>query len=177
MKRKKRTQYGIQAVKQQVAGLHDIILSGSVLAIDPSCVTSASLPGYAWYESGELTESGVVDTISYSLPLTRRLQLLGKHFREEFDEPDILVIEHIGVGGKANMESLIRATGAIISSFETENVISIVPLAWQAFIEKRIPLGEGNDFIKYKEYKMNHKSDQLDAEFIGLAIIELAKEI
>lgn len=176
-KRKQRTQYGIAQVKQKLVGLQDLVLEGSMLAIDPSCVSSSSVPGWAWYVNGELESSGEIDTIPVRLPLERRLQLLGKYCREHFEEPDILVIEHIGVGGKAKMESLIRATGTIIGSFECEHVISISPLAWQAYIQKKIPLGGDNEYIKYREYKEKHKSDSKDAEMMGLAVVEITKEI
>ena len=175
-KRSKRKQYGIQAVRACVLPISDIVLGGSVLAIDPSCVSSSSNPGWALYEAGELHSSGSIDCIDYRQPLETRLQLLGKYCREEFAEPDVLVIEHIQMGGRINMQSTIRATGAIIGNFETERVISISPLAWQAFIEKRIPLGGGSDYIKYREYKANHKSEEVDAQMIGLAVIEIARE-
>jgi hypothetical protein len=176
MRRAKRTQYGIKAVRDKLIGLEDLVLSGSLLAIDPSCVSSSSNPGWALYIGGELDSSGEIDSIHPRQTLERRLQLLGKVIREEFDEPDVFAIEHIQMGGRINMQSTIRATGAIIGNIECENVISISPLAWQAFIQKRIHLNGKNDVMKYKEYKALHKSDKLDAEMIGLAIIELSKE-
>lgn len=175
-KRSKRTSYGIDQVRKRLVGLENLVLKGSILAIDPSCVSTSSNPGWAWYVKGKLDSSGEIDSINPRLPLERRLQLLGKTIREDFEEPDILVIEHIGTGGKSYMESLIRATGTIIGNFECEHVIPISPLAWQAYIQKKIPLGGENDYIKYKEYKEKHKSDRLDAEMMGLAIVEICKE-
>jgi hypothetical protein len=175
-KRKKRTSYGIEAVRKRLIGLSDLVLEGKLLAIDPSCISTNSNPGYAWFNKGELIETGIIEGISPTETLERRLQFIGKYCREEFDEPDVLAIEHIQMGGRINMQSTIRATGTFIGSFECE-IIPISPLAWQAFIEKRIPLGEGSEFIKYKVYKELHKSDEKDAEMIGRAIIEIAKEL
>lgn len=175
-KRKKRTQYGIEAVRKKVYSLTDEILKGHVLAIDPSCISFSSFPGWALYKKGKLHSSGVINSISPRLPLERRLQLLGKYCREEFKEPDVLAIEHIQMGGRISMQSTIRATGSIIGNFECEHVLSISPLAWQAYVLKLINLEGKNDYEKYKEYKEKHKSDQTDAEWIGRAIIEIAKE-
>lgn len=176
-KRKKRTAYGLEGVRKKVAPIADIILKGEVLAIDPSIISSSSNPGWALYRGGKLKKTGIISGIDPRRSVEERLQFLGKYCREKFDEPDVFVIEHIQMGGKIFMESTIRASGAIISNFECEHVISIAPLAWQAYIEKKIPLGEGSDYIKYKVYKEQHKSDEKDAEMIGLAVIEIAKEL
>lgn len=175
-KRAKRTQYGVQAVKQKLRGIEPIILEGRLIAIDPSCISVSSLPGYAIFSEGELVESGVISGISPAAPLEVRLQFLGKYCREEFEEPDVLVVEHIQMGGRINMQSTIRAVGAIIGNFECEHVISVSPLAWQKYIEKRIPLGGGTDYLKYQEYKKNVKSDAKDAEMLGFSVIYMARE-
>ena len=174
-KRKRRTTYGVEGVRKKVYPVVEEILTGTVLAIDPSCISYSSVPGWALYKEGELHSSGTISTISPALSLERRIQLLGKYCREEFEEPDVLAIEHISMG-RASMVSTIKAVGAILGNFETEHVISISPLAWQAYIEKKIPLGEGSEYIKYKHYKEMHKSDEKDAQMIGLAIVEIAKE-
>ncbi len=177
-KRKKRTEYGIEGVRKRMVGAEKLILEGTVLSIDPSCISMTSKPGLAWFKAGELQWTGIIDGISPTAPLEKRLQYIGKYCREEIEEPDVLVIEHIVPGGKfANtIHSTIRATGAFISSFETEHVIMISPLAWQKFIEKHINLGEGSDYMKYQTYKELHKSDELDAKLQGLAILEIAKQ-
>lgn len=175
-KRKKRTQYGIQGVQKQMRGIEDLILGGDLLAIDPSCVSSSSNPGWALYRKGKLHSAGEIDCIDHRLPLERRLQLLGKVCREQFEEPDVLVIEHIQMGGRISMQSTLRATGAIIGNFECEHVLSIIPLAWQAYVLKLVNLEGKTDYEKYKHYKEKIKSDQADAIWLGRAIIELAKE-
>jgi hypothetical protein len=177
-KRKQRESYGVAAVRKRLIGITDLALEGSILAIDPSCISSSSVPGYAWYEQGKLTESGTITGIAPTQPLEKRLQFIGKYCREQFYEPDILVIEHISSSGRfSGMESLLRSTGAIISSFECEHVISISPLAWQAATIKFMNLIGKNDYEKYKDYKKNHKSDEEDAKWMGRMIIELAKGI
>jgi len=100
--------------------------------------------------------------------------MLGKYCREEFEEPDVLAIEHIQMGGRINMQSTIRATGAIMGNFECE-IISISPLTWQSAAIKILKLEGNNDYEKYKQYKEIHKSDQTDAEWIGRFLIELVK--
>jgi hypothetical protein len=134
-KRSKRVSYGIAGVKKNLYGKEDLVLEGTMVAIDPSCISASSLPGYAIFDSGSLIETGVIEGISYTETLEKRLQFLGAYVRDHFD-PDILAIEHITPGGKfgSTIPSLIRATGAIIGSTTCE-VVSISPLAWQAFIE------------------------------------------
>lgn len=174
-KRTKRTSYGIAAVRKRIKGLKDVILEGTVLAIDPSCISSSSNPGYALYKKGKLKSSGEIDHIHYNQPLEDRLQLLGKYCREEFEEPDVLAIEHIQMGGRINMQSTIRATGAIMGNFECE-IVSISPLAWQAYVLKLLNLEGETEYEKYQHYKREYKSDIEDAKWIGRCIIELAKE-
>lgn len=179
-KRKKRTEYGLEGVRKKVAPIADLILSGDVLAIDPSIISSSSNPGWALYKEGELHSSGTITGIDPRRSVEDRLQFLGKYCREEFDEPDVLVIEHINPGrgpqGRA-MIPTIRSTGAIIGSFECEHVISIVPLSWQSMVLKYINLEGHTEYEKYKHYKETIKSDEEDAKWIGRTIIELAKEV
>jgi hypothetical protein len=175
-KRKRRTSYGLANIQKRIIGIEDLILKGTVLSIDPSCVSATSNPAYALYEGGELIEVNEIDCISPRLALETRLQLLGKFCREEFEEPDVLAIEHIVMGGRLNMQSTIRSTGAIIGNFETEHVIPIPPLVWQKIALKHLNLEGDSDYSKYKEYKLHYKSDKADAIWIGRAIIELAKE-
>lgn len=175
-KRKKRTQYGIEAVRKKVHSITDEILGGHVLAIDPSCISYSSFPGWALYKKGKLHSSGVINTISPSYSLEKRLQLLGKYCREKFKEPDVLAIEHIQLGTRTSMTSTIRATGAIIGNFECEHVISVSPLSWQSAALKHLNLEGNNDYEKYQHYKAKHKSDEADAIWLGRFIVDLAKE-
>jgi hypothetical protein len=176
-KRSKRTSYGIQAVRKRLVGIEDLALDGTLLAVDPSCISHGSLPGYAWFNKGKLVETGTISGIRPTETLEKRLQFLGKFCREEFEEPDILAIEHIQMGGRISMQSTIRATGAIIGNFETEHVISVSPLTWQSAAIKNLKLSGNSDFEKYKDYKARIKGDEEDAKWIGRLIIELCKEL
>ena len=53
-KKKSKTELAIEQCYQ-------IILSGKILCVDPSTGSKSSRPGFAWYESGELKESGTID--------------------------------------------------------------------------------------------------------------------
>lgn len=174
-KRKRRTEYGIEGVRKKVASISDVILSGDVLAIDPSIISSSSVPGWALYRAGELVESGTITGIDPRRSVEDRLQFLGKYCREEFEEPDVLAIEQIMLG-RMSMISTLKALGAIISSFECEHVIPIMPLAWQSQVLRFINLEGKTDYEKYKYYRENIKGDEEDAKWIGRLVIELAKE-
>ena len=175
-KRSKRTKYGVDAVLKKVRGIEDVILKGSLLAIDPSCISTSSLPGWALYKNSKLVSSGVISGIDPTSALEKRLQFIGKYCREFFDEPDVLVLEHIQMGGRISMQSTIRATGAILGSFECEHVISILPLSWQKAVLEELNLTGNTDYQKYKEYKEKIKSDEEDAKWIGRGVIKIVED-
>jgi len=176
-KRKQRTQYGVDNVRKKIKGIEQLILKGSVLAIDPSIISSSSFPGYAWYVGGELDSAGIIEGISHRESVEKRLQFIGKYVRENFEEPDVLIYERVAArGGGFSLESTVKATGAIIGNFECEYVIPIAPLAWGTYVNQKLDIGKGNDYENYQVYKEKYKSDEMDAIMIGYSLIQIAKE-
>lgn len=144
----------------------DIILEGTILSVDPSTGSSASLPGFAWFNKGELVESGVLD-VDYRNSRSSKLYESARTIREEFAEPDILVVEQISTiiykKSKMNpvgMAGLQKAIGAIIGARPFKHVLEIPSSAWKGY--------------KPANYK---KSDEFDAISIGLCAVGVAKEI
>ena len=97
MKRKTRQKYSLVQLQETVGKLRDSILKGTVIAIDPSCISSSSVPGWAVYRKGILESSGTIEGISPYVDLNRRLMYIGRYIRENFEEPDVLVLEKIRV--------------------------------------------------------------------------------
>ena len=107
-----------------------------IIGIDPSCGSSSSLPGYAIWEGGEITDTGVID-MPLSAELHERLAYLAVALRDEFPLPDVLVVEDIpprryGGGSATGHASLLRATGAIYAAREWPEVVRLKPRTWRA---------------------------------------------
>lgn len=144
----------------------DILLSGKILAIDPSTGSQSSMPGYAWFEKGKLKESGVIQ-VPLSLNRSQRLFEISRTIREEFPVPDGLIVEYIppityrGKGmNKVSLMALQKAIGAIIASHPYEVFIEVPSASWKKY--------------KPSEYV---KSDEYDAISIGLCAMAIAKQV
>lgn len=148
------------------------LVSGRVLAIDPSVGSSSSLPGYAIYIAGRLAEYGTID-IDISGSTYARLFELGRSLREDFEGEgfDVLVVEDIPFaryGARNNdglkprsLEAQIplhRAVGAVLSNVKVQDCVAVAPVTWHSFA----PV----DYVK---------SDAGDAVCLGYVAIEYAK--
>lgn len=143
------------------------VLKGTMLCVDPSTGSKSSRPGYAWYEAGKLKESGeiIVDLKSNK---SKRLYEIARTIREEFPEPDVLVVEYIPpvtykTGNQMNGVSLMalqKAIGAILGARPFEHVLEIPASAWRSH--------------KPAEYV---KTDEWDSIVIGLCAINTAKQV
>ena len=176
-KRMKRVKYGIDAVRKRVATLSDVIENGEILAIDPSIISSSSVPGWAIGREGKLVDSGTIEGIDHRCTVEERLQFIGSCLRKEFDNPDLLLIEHVenhgGIKGRA-LTPTVRSTGTFIGSFECP-VISIIPLVWIRYCP--LKLEGGTPTARHKYYKQHFKSDTLDAEMILHSIYAIHEEM
>jgi hypothetical protein len=153
---------------EQLAGLEELITTGYVLAIDPSSGSANSQPGYAIYRGGVLGDYGIIK-LTPRTKLASRLFYLGESIRNDFQKPDILVVERINSvfgntkGGNMGfmakqMASLQRAVGVVQSCFEVP-VIEVPPVTWRKYVKE--------------DYK---KTDEHDAVMLGFtAIIEAAQ--
>jgi hypothetical protein len=151
---------------KRIEPIADIILTGKLLCIDPSTGSKSSVPGYAWYEKGKLVESGEI-LVDIGGDRNTRLSEISRCIREDFDKPDVLVVEYIppitykGGGNQMNNISIMalqKAVGAIIGARPVSHFVEIPASSWRKYKPK--------DYIK---------SDVADAECIGLCAIGLAK--
>ena len=139
------------------------ILGGKLLAVDPSCGSQSSMPGYAIFEAGELKDSGIIEIPGIHRELPYRLQDLGQCLRNDFEVPDVLAVEQIppkryGGGGATGHASLLKSVGTILGNVITPRVIMVRPQWWHALVP--------DDY---------EKSDEGDARSIGEAVIHVAK--
>ena len=144
----------------EVAKYSDQILGGLMLCIDPSSGSRGSMPGYAYFQAGELIESGIIEVNPNQKPHIRLAEIGAiLRDREQFPEPDVLILEEIkSIRGKFKPPmSLLWACGVIASSFSCP-LIEVAPKLWTK--------------IRDDAYE---KSDEEDARYIGKYVIGLAK--
>jgi hypothetical protein len=130
------------------------VLGGRLLAIDPSSGSAQSLPGYAIYEKGELIDSGVID-VPTTQAINCKLYQISRCLREEFQAPDVLVIESIAPyfssakGGFRNRSvmNLHRGVGAIMAGVNCERLIEVAPASWRQKIPEDYEKTDENDAI------------------------------
>ena len=139
------------------------IMEGTLLAIDPSCGSESSMPGYALYRGAELIKSGTLDIKKISRDVAYRLQDLSSMLGE-FKDIDVLVVEHIparryGGGGATGHASLLNAEGVCLASTKAARILRVRPQTWHSM-------------------KPDHwiKGDAADAEAIGHCVITIARE-
>lgn len=138
----------------------EIILSSTLLAIDPSSGSSGSMPGYAIFKAGRFTDSGIIK-LEAGTSIHSRLFHLRKALTEDFKEitPAILVTENIpgiNFNGKFINKSMIhlqKAIGVTTSCFDCP-VIEVAPISWRKFIPENY-----------------QKSDECDAIMMGLTVL------
>lgn len=149
--------------KQMIQECKDCLLTGTLLAIDPSTGSRSSMPGYALFKNGQLVESGTI-TVDIKGNRAERLHEINRTLREELETPDVVAVESAGYFvGKMNPASIIslqRAIGAIVAAHPVKCLIEIPSNVWQK-----------HAFPGYI------KNDANDAICIGLCAINTAKEL
>lgn len=135
------------------------------MAVDPSCGSRSSMPGYAIYRAGDLVESGTIQIGDVSRPLPYRLQDLGEEIRNMYlrVDPDVLVVEELPVrrfgGGSATAHaSLLKSAGAVFATAPAQRVITIRPQAWRQLTHDGW-----------------YKDDEQDAIAMGHAVVAVAR--
>lgn len=134
------------------------ILEGRLLAIDPSCGSSSSMPGWAYYVAGQLRRSGIIQ-LDPVLPIWTRLRMLVHHMRTLYREcePDVLVYEDIPAqryggrdrkGNAGGHASLLKAVGAILSVSGPEHVVGLHPQSWKVSARPSYVKGDENDAVE-----------------------------
>lgn len=153
-------------IYKSVKEFYQEILTGTLISFDPSSGSSNSMPGYAIFTAGALVESGVIKLRPQDSKNVR-LYSIAESIRAEFPKADVVAIENIppvsynrkGAMNGWALVSLQRAVGAIMSCFDC-SYIEVAPASWQKY--------------KFEGY---NKSDEHDAICIGLACIEIAKQV
>lgn len=104
------------------------ILSGRLLAIDPSSGSTGSMPGFALYEKGQLISSGRIKIPLGQAP-HRRMFHLGECLRSNFKDVDVLVVENLSTGFGVSTV-LLQSVGAVYASVESPLCIPVSPRTW-----------------------------------------------
>jgi hypothetical protein len=142
------------------------LIDGTALIIDPSIGSRSSMPGYAVYVAGKLTESGTL-RINPDESKWERLREVHRQLRNisKLHDPDVLVYEDVPVtahGGRSQVShaSLLMAVGAALAAVDCPHVVPMPPSSWKRWARP--------------EYE---KGDEADAVEIGWVTIEMAKNI
>ncbi len=133
---------------KDVGQFYSKILHGTLLAIDPASISM----GWALYKQGELDSSGEFER-KKGPPWKRIGDLMT--LVQLLPEADVLAIEKIGKN-----RPLIWSVGAVIGVLRPKAMIETHYSKWHPYREESYT-----------------KSDRLDAELIGLAVIEEARKI
>ena len=127
----------------------DLIMSGTVLAIDPASKSA----GYAVYKCGVLMDSGTLECDGL---ISQRLNDMFYMIAEKEIKPDILCIETI----RHNAHLYLRwSCGMLVAAADAEHVVEIPTNQW------RVLAPEGYE-----------KTDEGDAKLIGEVLITYARE-
>lgn len=144
----------------------DLLLKGTVIAIDPSCGSSSSMPGYAVYRAGDLVTSGTIQ-LDPTGELWARLRTLAIQLTELYTlyTPDVLIFEQIsprryGGGSAHGHASLLKSVGVVLSIPGPEGVVPLAPRVWKS--------------LTRSAYR---KSDEGDAVEMGWITIQQAREM
>lgn len=144
-------------LQRQAEKLLTPLLDGHILAIDPSSGSRDSMPGYAVFRAGLLIDSGLIQ-VQQGRELNRKLFSIGETLRNQFEVPDVLVVEHIppfmrGSGFSKSIVILQRAIGMIIGSIDRP-LLEVPPITWHKLAPPNY-----------------QKTDEKDAIMIGYAAI------
>lgn len=145
----------MSTVYKQVKQAEDLILGGTMLAIDPSSGSKDSTMGYAFFDQAEMVESGIIK-IDHKKPIHERLVEIHDFLFDKFIQPDVLVIEKIR--GSRSHPYLFWSVGVAVAASRPSFLIEMNAATWHRVA--------GTDYIK---------SDQTDAEMIGLTAINMAQ--
>jgi hypothetical protein len=134
----------------------DTILSGTLLAIDPSCSSSSSDPAFAFFKAGELIESGIIP-VDKKADIHTRLREQFAYIENRWGEGvDIVAPEKLR---KGHTHLRWAAIIPVLACF-TSTVIEVHPMSWHPLTDK--------DYVK---------GDEADAIAIGMCLIKMAKRI
>ena len=169
MARKPQTRIDIPApstvLYKEVKAATHLVLTGRLIAVDPSCGSTSSMPAIAVYERGIFVRSELL-FLDTDKSLEERLSDLG-HLCSEL-KCDVLAYEDIppvrfhksGRTSAASQSSLIKALGAILGTITATQYVGLRPSVW-----KRMT---GPNYVK---------SDEGDATEMGEIVVRVARYI
>lgn len=139
-----------------------LIQRGTVLAIDPSSGSEGSMPGYAYYVQGELTSYGTIE-LPAGTEIHIRLQVLCRTLIDQFQVPDVLILENIAPyinGNSKGVINLHKSIGVVTASIPCKYLIEIAPMSWKTRLRRA---GLEQIYVK---------SDVNDAIYMGHCVVE-----
>jgi hypothetical protein len=142
--------------RRAVAKHSSLILSGTLLAIDPASGKS-SMPGYALFVGGQLKEHGTIEITPSKAPEVRLLELY-ECLREDFKGIDVLAVEQLR-GNR--VQPVVHASVWFTRAAIMAGAVIEVPISYWKALAK---VSEGYE-----------KSDDLDAAMIGGTVVEVAR--
>jgi Holliday junction resolvasome RuvABC endonuclease subunit len=149
---------------QKMCTRHSTAIGGFMIVIDPSSGSDESQPGYAMFESGHLIEHGTIEIgTKRSSSLGNRLHMLKCFLEEEFQEPDVIVVERCPFNYANSSAAKLQQVMGVVKSIWDVPVIEVSPASWK----KRIPLIEQLG-LTYE------KSDAMDAVAMGVCCLALS---
>lgn len=168
-KKHKSKKSNISKNHEEISKYAGIILTGTILVIDPSSGSNSSMPGYAIFQAGKKVESGIIQ-VPLGEPLGIRLQYINECLKNEFISPDLFIIEDIpskGYGTHAvSHATLLKAVGAFMAGIRYDKYLEIHPHTWRAYALSLPENAEGYN-----------KTDEMDAIMMGECVIQKAREL
>lgn len=166
---KKQTQ-----AQQSITSCKSLILSGTLLAIDPSSGSRGSMPGYAFFRAGVCEEWGIIQ-LDHKQSLKEKLWNLGNWLRVKYPKVDVLIMENIppfmssaGTGFKnAAVVNLHKSIGAVFSAVYSSMCIEVTPQSWHAWLrhkglEDTYDKNDANDALILALYTLENAGHPID---------------
>lgn len=157
MTRRRRYRRGDHGIGAWIEAHADILLTGTVLAIDPASGRSSAC-GYAVAKRGKYVEHGTIE-VDGSKPIQYCLRELYDTLVEE--QPDVLIVERIR--GRMAHEYLRWAVGVIQAAVCAPRSVEMPVPCWRRYVRETY----GSDY---------EKSDSEDARMILEATLDLARK-
>lgn len=149
-----------------IASAATMLVRGDVLVIDPSVGSHSSMPGWSYWQSGELITSGTlsIDPNEEKWVRLKQVSAALRQLSKQFP-CDVCVYEDVPVSAHAGRSqvahaTLLMAVGVTMASVDARLFVGMPPVVWK----KRV----NADYVK---------SDEADALEIGRIVIEMATEI
>lgn len=178
---KRSASYGkeLSKCKEKFWKYRELICNGTLLAIDPSCVSSSSMPGYAIYRGGKFIEGGILN-IKYHPDLFRRLSRIRHTMQTEFSDIDVMIIEKIPVKPLFNRKQAADSGRIWLNAAAHSSLMQAVGV-FKGSLSEDIPVIDIAAGVWTHEAKVRGlkevKADDEDAIAIGAVAIEMTRDL